>query len=692
MAEGRGDIVFEIGGNTTSLASAGSKGVSALAAMEKAAKQTEAQIKRLERSSTEFQRAVASATGLDKVTKSARESALAFEKLAKAQDNMAGLRAQIDPLYAASMRYAEALRMVDDALEAGAISSAEHAAMTERVGKAYLTAGQEVATSGAKLGGIAGIVSNNRAAVQMFGYQIQDVAVQLAAGTRATTVFAQQGSQMLGMFGAYGALAGAALAVTVPLAGAFFSAGEGANTLKESLSGLDEAVRLVDEATKNYTAQGLEELKRKYGEIDQSVLNLIEHERQFAIARADAAATEAVAALANEYGVLAINLDAVGLAAKGPQIAIGNMAKELGLTIPQTRELVRALQDANAAKDYLGKSEALGRVSALLLQSKKSGDELTGAIVKAEASMRQLATSVPGAGWLSGMISQAETLAGSLMKALSVKAKLADEAWAKANTNTGTPIYEQGLGGTSLGLNLLPGGGKLKMWSGGGSGGGGGGGGGKGGKDQFAADLERLQQQLLSKAEIELAAYQEQQTMLEQALDKKLVTQEQYNEMMQVAQRQHQEKMRDIDVWRYGDGLEKTEAFMGAMADALQSGNEEMQRVGKIFGAAEALINALRAFNQVLADPKLPWYAKIPQAMTVLAAGMKTVQAIKGGGGAGSVGKSAAATTAATAAAPSPANVNIQWNGGMTADSLGSLTQKLNSEYKQGYRLNFVTG
>lgn len=47
------------------------------------------------------------------------------------------------------------------------------------------------------------------------GYQVQDFAVQIAGGQNAMVAFAQQGSQMLGVFGAGGAIAGAALAVGV---------------------------------------------------------------------------------------------------------------------------------------------------------------------------------------------------------------------------------------------------------------------------------------------------------------------------------------------------------------------------------------------------------------------------------------------------------------------------------------------
>jgi len=121
------------------------------------------------------------------------------------------------------------------------------------------------------------------------------------------------------------------------------------------------------------------------------------------------------------------------------------------------------------------------------------------------------------------------------------------------------------------------------------------------------------------------------------------------------------------------------------MADALQSGNERMQAIGKKFAAIEALMNAWRAFNQVLADPSVPAYAKIPQGLAVLGAAMNAVKAIGGGGGGG-----ARANQAAAVAAPSaPQNVvNVSWYGAVDPGSTGSLTKKLNEEFRQGYTLN----
>ena len=111
-------------------------------------------------------------------------------------------------------------------------------------------------------------------------------------------------------------------------------------------------------------------------------------------------------------------------------------------------------------------------------------------------------------------------------------------------------------------------------------------------------------------------------------------------------EQEYQERLAEIQSGYQGDALERTQTFMGEMAAALAGGNEKMMQISKVFASVEALINAYRAYNQVLADPSLPWYAKIPAAVSVLSAGLKTVQSIKsastgssggGGGGRGSI-------------------------------------------------------
>lgn len=679
------EIVYEIGGDAASLVAAGAAGAKALRQTDKAAQDMRKSLDRVTSANTAYQRSINSATGVtDGFGRSAKASAAVFQRdwnnAVKSVDRM---RTTLDPLYAASKRYEAAVNSLDAAVKRGAITDAERVRLLGLAEKAYLQTGNAAVASGARLGGFAVVMERNRGTIQMLGYQVQDVAVQLAAGTRATTVFAQQGSQVLSAFGPVGAVLGALAAVTLPLLGAAFAtAGSEADGFSDRMSELEGAINRLDAAVANYSAQGLEALRQKYGEIDATILGLIERERQFAIASTDRAAVDAVQALAAEYGALSINLGALGPAGLAVNNQLAAMGREMGLTLSQTRSLVKALQDAANAKDHLARAEALSRVSALLMQSTRAGDELTGKIVDAESAMRRLVAAAPQAGWLAGAISGASALAGQLWDAVSAQAALLA---AQGTDDAGNPIpagvsrdnrprsAPAGIGGVDWG---------------GSSGGGGGGGGGS----QVQSELESLRQSLMTAEELELASYEKRQELLQQALDQRLLTQMEYASMMEDAQRAHQEAMAEIDVWRYGDGAQQAAAFMGVLADTFQSGNERMQRMGRIFGAAEALINAWRAYSQTLADPSLPFFAKFAAAASVLSAGMQAVQAIKSGGGGG---RGAAATAGRgatqTASAPSPLDVRLtEFNpsGLYTGAAIGRLLEALTAEAgDRGYRL-----
>ena len=107
--------------------------------------------------------------GLDKVTKSASLSASVFEK---------------------------ELKRVDVAAKRATSS-------VNTLGNSNGFAGKKINRMGANL--------------QQVGYQVGDFAVQIQGGTNAAVAFGQQGAQLLGIFGAGGALAGAALAITTAL-------------------------------------------------------------------------------------------------------------------------------------------------------------------------------------------------------------------------------------------------------------------------------------------------------------------------------------------------------------------------------------------------------------------------------------------------------------------------------------------
>lgn len=80
----------------------------------------------------------------------------------------------------------------------------------------------------------------NRRAVQQFGFQMSDFAIQIAGGQSAMLAFTQQGGQMLQFFGPAGAIAAAFLAVFGSLAIAFTRSGKALSDLTPILGVLQE--------------------------------------------------------------------------------------------------------------------------------------------------------------------------------------------------------------------------------------------------------------------------------------------------------------------------------------------------------------------------------------------------------------------------------------------------------------------
>ena len=83
-----------------------------------------------------------------------------------------------------------------------------------------------------------------RHAVQNAAFQFQDMAVQAEMGVNATRIFSQQVPQLLGGFGAIGAVAGAVLGVGVPLAAALMRSG---NEAEEAVPKVEELKEMLEE-------------------------------------------------------------------------------------------------------------------------------------------------------------------------------------------------------------------------------------------------------------------------------------------------------------------------------------------------------------------------------------------------------------------------------------------------------------
>ena len=248
----------------------------------------------------------------------------------------------------------------------------------------------------------------------------------------------------------------------------------------------------------------------------------------------------------------------------------------------------------------------------------------------------------------------------------------------------------------------LPGG---DFIGGGGGGSGGGAGGSKGGGgavDPAIARINALIESLKTEQEVIAEWHAQAQMDLILASDAELAILGGRNEAKLRLEQEYQEKLKTIRSGYNGDTLEQFSTFMGGMAQAMQGGNEKMMRIATAFASVESLINAYRAYNQVIADPSLPWFAKIPAAATVLAAGMKTVSAIRGIGGGGSgagggggAGVGASGVPAQQEQPPRQTRAIIQATGGrtrFTTEEINDIIAGIQKESKDGVIIEgFVT-
>lgn len=531
-----------------------------------------------------------------------------------------------------------------------------------------------LATTG--FGKLGSMSSQTKGKIQQVSYQVQDMAVQFGAGARASTVLAQQGSQMLSVFGPMGMILGTIAAVAIPaLAMAFFDA---SSKTKDFATSLDEAKAALDRlknAAAVFSAEGIQGLIDKYGELNAEVLHFIDLQRQVAVAEAMREAREAVSALVEEI----------------PTGWFMGQTDEVRTFFDTTNDGAREIIDLFA---QIKNAKTFDEQLRVVVQLRQRIEDMTGGIkgngsaqdaflmkiLDTEDALRQMNHQGDlASGWLNSAISGASSLAARLWDAAAAAIKIRTEQAEAANANT--PPFgvrpkraPNGIGGVDWGAPPASRGG---------------GGGGGGGVNPVVGQLESLRTSLLTQEEAQIASYQRQQETLQAALEQRLITQQEYQALMEQAQSQHSDAMASIDAYRYGSGLQQAEAFFGDMADALASGNEEMMRIAKVFGAAEALINAWRAYSQTLADPTLPFLAKFAAAAKVLAAGLGAVNAIKGAGKGGA--GAGAGSAQAAAAAPQPLQVRLN---GVTPGSLvsgadiGALLDRLGDEAgDRGYRL-----
>jgi hypothetical protein len=539
------------------------------------------------------------------------------------------------------------------------------------------------------LGRLSNVSGQTRAQIQNTSFQLQDIAVQLQGGTKASTVFAQQLPQLLGGFGALGAALGVVAGVGIPaLAFAFASAGDEAEDTEEAI---DNLVGSLDAATKAFNRARIpvNDLREEFGrfgdEVSRASIIAAQAALSMGLEGLAGAVKEIEGPLANvqiklaEYSRVVANAGIV-------QRSLGERTLLNAAAFDEQDEKVSAAASAlSDAAAELGMTSAEATKLNIELKRLAEAEGMEAVAEQSSLVLDLLSKMFPASEKIPLAVAEIVTQLEAVLRAASAGVTAFEQMDAAAkNVTVGTPLFEQGF----TGQGLLP---PTSIDDDDG------GGGGRARKDPLIGELERLEQSLMSQEELQIASFDRQQETLTNALEQQLLTKQEYDALMEDAEAQHAERMAGIAVHKYGDTLAQTGAFMGAMASAMQGGNEKMLKVARVFGAAEALINSYRAYNQVIADPTLPWFAKIPAAVSVLGAGLGMVNAIKGvssGGGAGAASGGAAGSSGAAAQAPAQTsnNVAISLTGGdmFSRDQVIQLINGINDAVDDGAQIRLV--
>lgn len=284
----------------------------------------------------------------------AREYTVEMERQAAAADR---LLASVDPLYAAQLRYNQAVGLADELMAAGAISTQRYAQVLA-VEEAALN---QVTQAQQRNNVVSGL---QRSGYQQLGFQVQDVAQQFALGTPPMIIFAQQGAQVssaLTMIGEgavasgakLGAFSRAGLAVASFLSGPYGAAVTGAGLVLASFAGmleystgkeeeaaaaadqhkaaaeaLTDAIKALSEA-QNFNVQSSEMAvaaarAATQAKLDEAVASRAAAEAELALANArlQSARAEAVGGRAANYGAFGVvGMEEQGVAALEAQIS-----------------------------------------------------------------------------------------------------------------------------------------------------------------------------------------------------------------------------------------------------------------------------------------------------------------------------------------------------------------------------------
>lgn len=219
----------------------------------------------------------------------------------------------------------------------------------------------------------------------------------------------------------------------------------------------------------------------------------------------------------------------------------------------------------------------------------------------------------------------------------------------------------------------------------------------------FIERLAAIQEGFKTEQEFLMEEYAAQQDVLQGALNNKLISEQEYYDLSTKLAQEHQASLAQIQAARLDGDLAAASAFFGSMAQAAQSGGKKMIKVAKAIGAAQAVIDTIRAAVSAMNDPTaITPLQKFANYAMVFAKGMSAVAAIKsvsdnGGGGGGGGGRGGGGGGGAAEAAPRSGGPTTTFQFTLMNDPMGfgekfarQFIDQLNSTQRNGGQIRGV--
>lgn len=684
------------------------------------------------------------------------------------------LARQFNPAMANALEFERAQQRLATAVQLGVVATDEQAAaIRTRLVAAYeaaTAAGVRFSSTAALANAAAGRMSGARgirdtasavdelgsssrkmgAQVQNAGYQVGDFFVQIASGQSASIALAQQLPQLLGGFGALGAVLGAAVAIGGAAYTIFSKGAKEAANFEDAISNLSNSIQSYRDNVSNAQKSTIA-LVSEFGLAAPRAREMYEALAAIERIKLGNGISESLGFVQDALKGVVTDIQQYRM--QTDQVSRDNWALEIqqkfGLTVDQANRLADAVSATKLARGPIETAAATARLTQEIIRASNEGAKLPPGFIEAgdraakvtlEAD-RLVATLGTAPGVISQASGQTQVWAGSMSSVLSYvnaigralsnigggaiqfasqQAEIsalregrtlqqASIAGARERARLESKEIVAGLGvqndlvrkGLEIGINAT----KQRMISqqeelaglqeiqrkreadaakeaAGGGGKGGGAAARRAASELKAAEkgFQSLRELMEKESIFQFAEYEKRQTQLETALQKRLLTEQQYETMRTqlrtlyfgadyeiaalqyqmdldqlklhldnklITEQEYQRKRREMQ-WQQvlnednrsamAQDLSNTASYFGQLNSLTGSSFDSLLKLQQTFQAASALLNAYTGASQVLADPTVPFWLKIAAAGKVLAAGIGFVAAIKGGGRGGSSG------------------------------------------------------